>query len=149
MPTIERRYIVALGRYIARDEIVNGIASRVFYHGDHLGSTRVLSGSDSGNLIYDPFGNLVQITEDAQNHSHRFTGKPIDSTGLYYFGARFYDPTIGRFIEIATFCYTRSCKQLVKVVLHPKGIDQDCFFFICHLLTIDARIFFYYFCRLI
>ena len=29
----------------------------------------------------------------------RFTGKPLDSTGLYYFNARYYDPTIGRFIS--------------------------------------------------
>ncbi len=60
----------------------------------------MLSGSDSGNLTYDPFGNLVEITDDVENHNHRFTGKPIDSTGLYYFGARFYDPTIGRFITM-------------------------------------------------
>ncbi len=29
----------------------------------------------------------------------RYTGKPEDkATGLYYYGARYYDPTIGRFI---------------------------------------------------
>ena len=29
----------------------------------------------------------------------RFTGQRLDSTGLYYYGARYYDPTIGRFIS--------------------------------------------------
>lgn len=28
-----------------------------------------------------------------------FTGQRLDSTGLYYYGARYYDPAIGRFIS--------------------------------------------------
>ena len=28
-----------------------------------------------------------------------FTGQRLDSTGLYYYNARYYDPTIGRFIS--------------------------------------------------
>ena len=100
MPIVERRYIIALGKYIARDEISAGLTSRVYYHGDHLGSTRALSGDDAGSFTYDPFGNIVYGTGDAADHSHQFTGKPIHSTGLYYYGARFYDPTLGRFINM-------------------------------------------------
>jgi len=99
-PTVERRYILALGRYIARDEVIGGVTYRTYYHGDHLGSTRLLTGDDSGTFIYDPFGSVVQATGDAPDHNHRFTGKPVDSTGLYYYGARFYDPVIGRFISM-------------------------------------------------
>lgn len=29
----------------------------------------------------------------------QFTGQRLDDTGLYYYGARFYDPAIGRFIS--------------------------------------------------
>ncbi|MGI2336859.1 MAG: RHS repeat-associated core domain-containing protein [Dehalogenimonas sp.] len=32
----------------------------------------------------------------------KFTGQRFDSTGLYYYGARYYDPTIGRFISADT-----------------------------------------------
>ena len=28
-----------------------------------------------------------------------FTGQRLDDTGLYYYNARYYDPTIGRFIN--------------------------------------------------
>ena len=31
--------------------------------------------------------------------AQQFTGQRLDSTGLYYYGARYYDPTIGRFIS--------------------------------------------------
>jgi len=47
---------------------------------------------------YGPFGNTI----DAQGYSengYRFTGKETDfETGLIYFGARYYDPEVGRFI---------------------------------------------------
>jgi RHS repeat-associated protein len=32
------------------------------------------------------------------DEKYKYTGKEKDATGLYYFGARYYDPTIGRFI---------------------------------------------------
>ena len=32
----------------------------------------------------------------------KFTGQRLDSTGLYYYGARYYDPAIGRFISADT-----------------------------------------------
>ena len=29
---------------------------------------------------------------------YMFTGKDLDDTGLYYFAARYYDPSVGRFV---------------------------------------------------
>ena len=32
-------------------------------------------------------------------NNYKFTGKEQDMTELYYFGARYYDPEVGRFIS--------------------------------------------------
>ena len=73
-----------------------------YYHTDHLGSIRAVSNSN-GNIVglytYDSFGNVVQEVSYPDADRLRFTGKRLDSTGLYYFNARYYDSTLGRFIS--------------------------------------------------
>ena len=73
-----------------------------YYHTDHLGSIRAVSNSN-GNIVglytYDPFGNVIQEVSYPDADRLRFTGKRLDATGLYYFNARYYDPTLGRFIS--------------------------------------------------
>jgi RHS repeat-associated protein len=84
-------------------------AEAIFYHPDHLGSTNVTS-DGAGNLVesceYMPYGtrarNEVTTSPGHQVTSYLFTGKELDSTGLYYYGARYYDPDIGRFITADT-----------------------------------------------
>jgi RHS repeat-associated protein len=69
-----------------------------YYHVDHLGSTRLKTDAVGGIVYvsnYEPFG--VGCGEDG-GEDYRYTGKHEDTTGLYYFGARYYDPTTGRFI---------------------------------------------------
>ncbi|MBU6997271.1 MAG: exo-alpha-sialidase, partial [Theionarchaea archaeon] len=70
-----------------------------YYHGDHLGSTRLIT-DESGNVIteasYEPFGESVL---NGGENRYLYNGKEKDSTDLYYYGARYYDPTIGRFIS--------------------------------------------------
>jgi RHS repeat-associated protein len=46
------------------------------------------------DYTYELFGKVIVGADGEQS----FTGKKQDSTGLLYFGARFYDPEIGRFI---------------------------------------------------
>ena len=74
-----------------------------YYLNDALGSVRQVM--QSTNLLYSsdykPFGANYQ--KDGQTY-FQFSGKPIDgSTGLYYFGARFYNPSMQRFITEDTF----------------------------------------------
>lgn len=77
-------------------------APGVFYnHPDRLGST-VRQTDSRGNLAssltYDAFGDILSIT-GADTVPAMFTGKEWDdSTSLYYFGARYYDPSIARFL---------------------------------------------------
>ena len=69
-----------------------------YYQTDHLGSTK-LTTSENGETVtemqYRPFGVQVNTTEER----YTFNGKELDESGLYYFGARYYDPVIGRFIS--------------------------------------------------
>jgi len=69
-----------------------------YYHVDHLGSTRLKTNSTGGVVYesnYEPYGPEYG---ESGNEEFRYTGKQEDPTGLYYFGARYYDPVTGRFI---------------------------------------------------
>ena len=77
----------------------NGVVK--YFHGDHLASSRVItnaSGASVGEYKYAPFGTTIAHT--GVNTDYEFTGKHIDGTGLYYFGARYYDPEIGRWTAV-------------------------------------------------
>jgi len=72
-----------------------------YTHSDHLGSSNVItneSGTKVSQTEYQPYGKVSQQTGDDVT-PYKFTGKELDTTGLYYFGARYYDPEIGRFIS--------------------------------------------------
>jgi len=73
----------------------------LFYHEDHINSSNVISdasGNQSALYEYDPYGATATHT-GATDIKHQFTGKENDSsTKLYYYGARYYDPQLGRFI---------------------------------------------------
>jgi RHS repeat-associated protein len=75
---------------------VNGLID--YCHTDHLGSTRLIT-DQSGNVVtevaYEPFGES-ELTGDYDKYL--YTGKEKDSSELYYYGSRYYDPHIGRFI---------------------------------------------------
>ena len=64
---------------------------------DALGSTLALADA-GGNILtqytYEPFGN-VSITGSVFN-PYQYTGRENDGTGLYYYRARYYNPTLQR-----------------------------------------------------
>ena len=68
-----------------------------YYHPDHLGSSSFIT--DANGQVYEhveyfPFGETwVQESSNAQRTPYLYTGKELDAeTGLYYYGARYYDP---------------------------------------------------------
>src|SRR4030042_4216533 len=72
-----------------------------FYHTDPAGTPLAMTDS-SGNVVwrgdYKPFGEELEITPEPENKL-KFVGKEKDKeTGLYYFGARYMEAKIGRFI---------------------------------------------------
>lgn len=72
-----------------------------YYHHDALGSTVNLTNADSSVKVsywLDPYGQ-IRKQEGTSVNRQIFTGQEHDeNTGLVYFGARYYDPDIARFI---------------------------------------------------
>jgi RHS repeat-associated protein len=72
-----------------------------YYHTDHLGSSSIItntSGTKVNELYYYPYGKTRYALDSSL--THKFTGQEEDEeTGLYYYGARYYDPAIGRFVS--------------------------------------------------
>jgi RHS repeat-associated protein len=69
--------------------------------GDHLGSTAyTVSGTtESGEVRYKAFG-ATRFTSGATPTTFRYTGQREEAgLGLYYYGARWYDPALGHFIQ--------------------------------------------------
>jgi RHS repeat-associated protein len=67
---------------------------------DGLGSTAQLAdgaGAVAGEYNYDVFGSVRSHAGSATEWS--FTGEQNDPTGLEYLRARYYDPTLGRFLS--------------------------------------------------
>jgi RHS repeat-associated protein len=76
-----------------------------FYHPDHLGSTSYItdaSGEVYQHLEYFAFGETF-VEEHSNTHRtpYLFNGKELDEeTGLYYYGARYYEPNLSIFLSI-------------------------------------------------
>jgi RHS repeat-associated protein len=68
-----------------------------FYHSDHMGSTSYVtdvSGEVYQHMEYFPFGEtFVEEHSNTNRTPYLFNSKELDEeTGLYYYGARYYDP---------------------------------------------------------
>ncbi|MFC2004929.1 RHS repeat-associated core domain-containing protein [Chloroflexota bacterium] len=72
-----------------------------YLHKDHLTGTALVTSDNStplGSTKYYPDGECRNSQGDLGTDK-LFTGQRLDDTGLYYYNARYYDPTIGRFIS--------------------------------------------------
>jgi len=66
---------------------------------DNVMSARALvdeSGNKDQTRDFYPYGEIYYAYGDKTKY--QFSGKELDATGLYYFGARYYDPGIGRWL---------------------------------------------------
>lgn len=76
----------------------------LFFHSDNIASTVLVSdaqGKEASALTYLPYGAIDQANSQGQDHYRpKFSSKELDQpTGLYYFGARYQNPVIGRFLQ--------------------------------------------------
>jgi RHS repeat-associated protein len=72
-----------------------------YFLSDMLGSTVGLtdsSGALQTDYTYGAFGKTSSSGASSAN-SFKFTGREDDGTGLYYYRARYYSPTLGRFVS--------------------------------------------------
>jgi len=88
---------------------VGGSGKKFYYHNDHLGSALAVTDQYGNKVVerdFAPFGERINTDvyddepRDLEEDESGFTGKDWDEdVGLYYYNARWYDPTVGRFIS--------------------------------------------------
>jgi len=80
-------------------ELISGTTS--YYQQDGPGSVTALSTTTGGlanTYVYDSFGKTLSSSGTVPN-AFQYVARELDSeTGLYYYRARYYDPSVGRFI---------------------------------------------------
>ena len=75
-----------------------------YYHPDHLGSSSYITNLDGEvvqHIEYVPFGEVfIEERYNIWNTPYLFNAKEFDEeTGLYYYGARYYDPRVSLWIS--------------------------------------------------
>jgi len=110
-------YIYANSQRIAKQEDGN----LFYFHNDHLGSPAVVTDA-VGKVIemidYMPFGD--EITE--ADSKIKYNSKELDKdTALLYYGARYYDSSIGRFITADTVKGNLLDSQSLNLYVYTKN----------------------------
>ncbi|BCH11535.1 hypothetical protein MesoLj131c_57930 [Mesorhizobium sp. 131-3-5] len=116
-PKGEESYVNIASSKLVRLE--HGTGKWFYYLKDHIESSDYVIASDGvpvEQMLYRAYGtehkpetlasawasHLADVAAELPREKthHRFTGKYLDDdTGLYYYGARYYDPALGRFIS--------------------------------------------------
>jgi RHS repeat-associated protein len=120
-----------IGGLLARTDI----KGTVYYHSDALGNVTMLVDryqTLEARYLYDPYGNIVgKWGGYADVNKYRFSSKEfLPLSGLYYFGGRFYDPNLQRFInrdplqELGGFNLYRFCANSPIDDIDPYGLDN-------------------------
>ncbi len=111
-----------------------------YHHTDHLGSSSIItnsSGAKVEDIYYYPYGE-IKTDSGTLNVRHKFTDQEWDAeTGLYYYGARYYDPRLARFISADTIVpepfYPQSLNRYAYTINNPvilRELDGNCFVFV-------------------
>jgi RHS repeat-associated protein len=109
-----------------------------FYHPDHLGTNTIVTdmvGNTYQYFLNLPFGETMaeQLGKGYFQSHYKFNGKELDAeTGLYYYGARYYDPKTSVWLSVdplsnkypaySPYLY---CTDNPSNFIDPDGMDVD------------------------
>jgi len=88
-----------------------------FFHPDHIGSSTLITdynGDEIETIEYYPFGAQLSASEENKGYE----GKEFDSTGLNYFGARYYDSELRRWTQP---------DPVIKNIYNPQNLNRYSF----------------------
>jgi RHS repeat-associated protein len=108
--------------------------------GDPLGSTVGLvnsAGSIATSYTYQPFG-AITVGGSANGNSYEFAGRENDTTGLYFYRARYYSPTFQRFIAQDPIDFAGCDPNLYGYVFNGPTNFTDPFGFCVGILCLPA-----------
>ena len=99
-PTVRYMHGAGVDDPLLRTTITDTTLSTQYYHSDGLGSIVASTnpdGTTAGTSRYDAWGN--KLASAGSIPLYGYTGREPDETGLIYYRARYYDPTLGRFTQ--------------------------------------------------
>jgi RHS repeat-associated protein len=100
-----------------------------WYLVDRLGSVRQIvdgAGTILDDIVYDSFGGILSETNPAQGDRFKFTGREYSpELGIYYYRARWYDPSSGRFISQDPIGFSAGDVNLYRYVGNAPGDATD------------------------
>lgn len=134
--TVRNGVVATRHVYVSEERVVStvlpdGMAGAMqlhrYYHGDHLQSTQFVTdeaGAVTEHVEYFPFGEpWVDESTSAERLPYRFTAKEIDAeTGLYDFGARYYDPRQSQWVSPDPILATYLTSNLAGGVRVPANL---------------------------
>jgi len=124
------RYYFANGQRIAERDSGGNV---FYYHSDQLGSSNVVSnaaGAEVRATLFYPYGG-TRVETGSKVIAHKYTGQELDtSTGLYYYGARYYDSSGMRFISADSIVSNLGDPQTLNHYAYARGnpvkyVDPD------------------------
>ena len=100
-----------------------------WYLVDRLGSVRQIvdgAGTILDEIVYDSFGNVLSESNPSQGDRFKFTGREYSpELGIYYYRARWYDPSSGRFISQDPIGFRAGDPNLYRYVGNAPGDGVD------------------------